>query len=99
MHDAYETQRVYAYTNGKPTVALDVQKAANTSEVTASNAVLAALPALRAQYPDVNFTVLNVQSTYTKEQLSGVTRTLIEASSSRRSSCSSSCARGATPSS
>ena len=78
VQDAYETQRVYAYTDGKPTVELDVQKAAGASEVTASNAVLAALPALRAQYPDINFSVLSVQSTYTKELLSGVTRTLIE---------------------
>jgi hydrophobic/amphiphilic exporter-1 (mainly G- bacteria), HAE1 family len=77
VKDAYETQRVFAYTNGKPTVELDVQKAAGSSEVTASNAVLAVLPRLRQQYPDINLTVLNVQSTYTKELLSGVTRTLI----------------------
>ncbi len=78
VQDAYETQRVFAYAGGKPTIELDVQKAAGSSEVTASNAVLAVLPRLRQQYPDVNFTVLNVQSTYTKELLSGVTRTLIE---------------------
>ncbi len=78
VKDAYETQRVYAYTAGKPTVELDVQKAAGASEVTASNAVLAQLPSLRAQYPNINFSVLSVQSTYTKELLSGVTRTLFE---------------------
>lgn len=78
VQDAYETQRVFAYSQGKPTIELDVQKAAGSSEVTASNAVLAELPRLRAQYPNVKFTVLNVQSTYTKELLSGVTRTLIE---------------------
>jgi hydrophobic/amphiphilic exporter-1 (mainly G- bacteria), HAE1 family len=78
VKDAYETQRVYAYTNGKPTVELDVQKAAGASEVAASNAVLAQLPSLRAQYPEINFSVLSLQSTYTKELLSGVTRTLIE---------------------
>jgi hydrophobic/amphiphilic exporter-1 (mainly G- bacteria), HAE1 family len=78
VQDSYETQRVFTYSNGKPTVELDVQKAAGSSEVTASNAVLAELPRLQAQYPDVHFTVLNVQSTYTKELLSGVTRTLIE---------------------
>src|SRR6202042_638820 len=49
----YETQRVFAYTRGKPTIELDVQKASNTSEVTASQQVLNALPALRSQYPDV----------------------------------------------
>jgi hydrophobic/amphiphilic exporter-1 (mainly G- bacteria), HAE1 family len=78
VKDAYETQRVYAYSQGKPTIELDVQKAAGSSEVTASNAVLAVLPRLRQEYPNVNFTVLNVQSTYTKELLSGVTRTLVE---------------------
>jgi len=78
VQDAYETQRVFAYTNGHSTVELDVQKAAGASEVTASNAVLAQLPSLRAQYPQINFSVLSVQSTYTKQLLSGVTRTLIE---------------------
>jgi hydrophobic/amphiphilic exporter-1 (mainly G- bacteria), HAE1 family len=78
VQDAYETQRVFAYSSGKPTIELDVQKAAGSSEVTASNAVLAVLPRLRQQYPNVNFTVLSVQSTYTKELLSGVTRTLVE---------------------
>lgn len=76
--DTYETQRVFAYTNGTPAIELDVQKAAGSSEVTASNAILAELPRLRTQYPDVNFNVLNVQSTYTQDLLSGVTRTLIE---------------------
>ena len=55
-----------------------MQKAAGSSEVTASNAVLGRAAATAPQYPDVNFTVLNVQSTYTQELLSGVTRTLIE---------------------
>ncbi|MBV8150396.1 MAG: efflux RND transporter permease subunit, partial [Candidatus Eremiobacteraeota bacterium] len=77
--DAFEPQRVYAYTRGVQSIALDVQKASNTSEVQASDAVLAALPALRQAYPGVNLDVLNVQSTYTREQLSGVVRTLLEA--------------------
>ena len=76
--DTYETQRVYAYSRGLPSISLDVQKATNTSEVTASDNVIAALPALKRQYPGVNFTVLNVQSTYTRNELSGVVRTLIE---------------------
>ena len=78
VQDAYETQRVFAYVRGKPAIELDVQKAAGSSEVTASKAVLAELPRLRSQYPDVDFSVLNVQATYTQELLSGVTRTLIE---------------------
>jgi HAE1 family hydrophobic/amphiphilic exporter-1 len=77
--DSYETQRVYAYSNGEPAVVLDVQKSAGTSEVVTSNAVLASLPSLRRTYPDVQFSVLNVQSTYTEQQLNVVIRTLIEA--------------------
>ena len=78
VKDAYEPQRVYAFTRGVPSIALDVQKASNTSEVTASQAVLNALPGLRRQYPNVRFDVLNVQATYTKDALTGVVRTLVE---------------------
>ena len=79
MTDTYETQRVFAYAQGVPAVVLDVQKSAGTSEVVTSTAVLASLPSLRRTYPDVQFTILNVQSTYTQQQLTGVMRTLIEA--------------------
>jgi HAE1 family hydrophobic/amphiphilic exporter-1 len=77
--DGYETQRVFSYSNGIPCVVLDIQKSADVSEVQTSNRVLAALPELRGEYPDVTFDVLNVQSTYTEQQLTGVIRTLIEA--------------------
>jgi HAE1 family hydrophobic/amphiphilic exporter-1 len=77
--DTYETQRVYAYSEGIPCVELDVQKSAGTSEVETSKHILAALPGLRRTYPDVQFTILNVQSTYTEQQLTGVMRTLLEA--------------------
>ncbi len=76
--DANEPQRVYAFTHGRPSIALDVQKATNTSEVEASKAILATLPALRKAYPNLQLDVLNVQATYTQEQLSGVVRTLVE---------------------
>ncbi len=79
VRDAYEPQRVYAYTRGIPSITLDVQKATNTSEVAASQAVLSVLPQLEREYPDVRLTVLNVQATYTEQQLSGVVRTLLEA--------------------
>ncbi len=77
--DTFEPQRVYAYTHGSQSIALDVQKASNTSEVQASESVLRALPGLERAYPNIQFDVLNVQATYTREQLSGVIRTLIEA--------------------
>jgi HAE1 family hydrophobic/amphiphilic exporter-1 len=76
--DSAETQRVYAFSQGKASISLDVQKTSNTSEVTASDNVIAALPLLRKQYPGVDFTVLNIQSTYTRDELSGVVRVLIE---------------------
>ena len=79
VRDTFETQRVYAYSDGVPCVTLDVQKSAGTSEVETSKRVLAALPELQRTYPDVQFSVLNVQSTYTEQQLSGVFRTLGEA--------------------
>jgi HAE1 family hydrophobic/amphiphilic exporter-1 len=79
VRDTYETQRVFAYSSGVPCVTLDVQKSAGTSEVDTSRNVLAGLPALRRTYPDVDFGVLNVQSTYTEQQLTGVMRTLGEA--------------------
>jgi len=77
--DGYEPQRVYGYDHGTPAITLDVQKANNTSEVVASQAVLRELPKLQRQFPDVQFTVQNVQATYTQQELLGVVRTLAEA--------------------
>jgi len=79
VQDSYETQRAFAYSDGQPCITLDIQKSAGTSEIQTSNDVLAALPDLRRTYPDIDFSVLNVQSTYTKEQLNDVFTTLIEA--------------------
>jgi HAE1 family hydrophobic/amphiphilic exporter-1 len=79
VSDAYETQRVFAYSQGVPCIELDIQKSAGTSEVTTSRAVLAQIPKLQRAYPDVQFSTLNVQSVYTEQQLTGVVRTLIEA--------------------
>jgi HAE1 family hydrophobic/amphiphilic exporter-1 len=76
--DSYEPKRVFSYVNGLPAITLNVQKGAGASEVTASRAVQAALPAIEAQYPDVQFQVLNVQADFTQQQLWGVLQTLIE---------------------
>ncbi len=59
-------------------ITLNVQKGTGASEVTSSENVIAALPAIEAQYPDVAFNVLNVQADDTKAQLYGVLQTLIE---------------------
>ena len=42
------------------------------------SAVLAALPAIEAQFPGVTFKLLNVQADYTEQQLFGVLQTLLE---------------------
>ena len=76
--DGYEPKRVYSYVAGLPAISLNVQKAAGASEVTASHAVQDALPAIEAQFPDVEFRVLNVQADFTEQQLLGVLQTLVE---------------------
>ena len=76
--DGYEPKRVASYVGGKYAITLNVQKATGASEVTSSENVLAALPAIEAQYPDIAFNILNVQADDTKAQLYGVLQTLIE---------------------
>jgi HAE1 family hydrophobic/amphiphilic exporter-1 len=74
-----EPQRSYAQVNGHPSLFLSIQKQSAVSEITASNNVVAALPQMRAQYPDVEFGIVNLQSKFTEQQLGGVLRTLAEA--------------------
>ena len=78
VNDSYEPKRVYSYVNGKQAITLNVQKATGASEVASSEAVLAALPALEAQYPDIAFHVLNQQAAETKAELFAVLQTLVE---------------------
>ncbi len=78
VSDGYEPKRVYSYVSGVPAITLNVLKGAGASEVTASRAVQAALPGIEAQYPDVQFRVLNVQADYTQQQLLSVVYTLLE---------------------
>jgi HAE1 family hydrophobic/amphiphilic exporter-1 len=79
VYDTYEAKRVTSYVGTGFAISLSAQKAAGASEVTAGEAVLAALPDLEAQYPDIQFKVLNVQSDFTKQQLWSVVQTLLEA--------------------
>ncbi len=76
--DGYEPRLAYAQVDGQPAIFLNVQKTDLASEVTSSEAVLAALPRLQHQFPDVQFNVVEVQATFTKQQVDGVTRTLME---------------------
>ncbi|MDQ2908720.1 MAG: efflux RND transporter permease subunit [Candidatus Eremiobacteraeota bacterium] len=74
----YEPQRIIGMYDSRPAISLEVQKAVGASEVTASNAVLQALPKLRREFPDVQFGVSDVASRYTQQQLADVLRTLVE---------------------
>jgi HAE1 family hydrophobic/amphiphilic exporter-1 len=70
--------RISSSQNGRPGVTLSIQKQADASEVTVSDEVLKALPAIQRQFPDIQFQVAHVQSTFTEEQVEGVEHTLIE---------------------
>ena len=74
----YEPPRSYAFYHATPAITLNILKATGASEVTASQAVLAALPGLHRQFPQLTFTVSNVQSVFTQQQLAGVVRALLE---------------------
>jgi HAE1 family hydrophobic/amphiphilic exporter-1 len=74
-----EPQRRFAQINGRPGMFLFVQKAADASEVDSSNNVLAALPQIERQFPELQFKLLNTQSRFTTQQIDLVTRTLTEA--------------------
>jgi HAE1 family hydrophobic/amphiphilic exporter-1 len=77
--DGYEPRRQYAQIDGKPGLFVQIQKASDASEVDSSNNVVAALPLLRKQFPAVDFEVINLQSTFTQQQIDIVVRTLAEA--------------------
>jgi HAE1 family hydrophobic/amphiphilic exporter-1 len=75
----YEPQRRYAQIDGQPGLFLQIQKASNASEVDASNNVIAALPLLKRQFSSVDFHVINLQSTFSGQQIEIVFRTILEA--------------------
>jgi HAE1 family hydrophobic/amphiphilic exporter-1 len=79
VYDSYEPKRVASYVDAKPAITLQAQKATGASEVQAANAVLAELPAIEAQFPTLQFKVLNNEASFTQQQLSGVMQTLLEA--------------------
>ncbi|HEY0615223.1 MAG TPA: efflux RND transporter permease subunit [Candidatus Elarobacter sp.] len=76
--DSYTPRQLNGFVNGVNGVFLSVQKTSTSSEVTASDNVMAALPRIRAQFPDITFAVVNVQSKFTQQQITGVINTLLE---------------------
>jgi HAE1 family hydrophobic/amphiphilic exporter-1 len=79
VSDSFEPQRQYSYVGTIPTISLGVQKSTGASEVVAAHNVLAALPGIERQYPQIQFQILNDQAAYTEDQIFGVGRTLTEA--------------------
>ena len=79
VSDGNEPQLDFARINGQRGLIIDLQKDSNASEVNASEAVLQALPLIEKQFPQIQFRVINVQAKFTKEQLTIVERTLLEA--------------------
>src|SRR5579872_2254426 len=76
--DSSEMQRTYSYVGDRVAISLGVQKATGASEISASQNVVAALPRLRAEYPNVDFAILNNQADFTQQQLSAVYHTIAE---------------------
>jgi HAE1 family hydrophobic/amphiphilic exporter-1 len=78
VNAGYEPRQQFGSVNGITGVFLQIQKTSDASEVDASNSVLAALPRIRTQFPQITFNVVNVQSKFTEQQLDSVMRTLAE---------------------
>ena len=74
---SYEVKRQFASVNGLTGVFLQIQKTSDSSEVDASNNVIAILPKIKAEFPEINFNVINVQSRFSQQQLNGVMHTLL----------------------
>ncbi len=70
--------RNITFINGQPGVELQVQKTTNASEINVSKAVVADIPALKRQFPEVDFHIDFVESDYSQQQVEGVERTLVE---------------------
>jgi len=75
----YEPRQQFAQINGRPGLFFQVQKASNASELDAANNVLDDLPALQRQFPQIEFTLVNTQAKFTRQQIASVTRTLFYA--------------------
>jgi HAE1 family hydrophobic/amphiphilic exporter-1 len=73
-----EPQRSYSTFNGQSGITLNVVKSAGASEVTVANAVLAAIPTLTKEYPNVTFSVTTVSAAQTQQDINGVMHTLLE---------------------
>jgi hydrophobic/amphiphilic exporter-1 (mainly G- bacteria), HAE1 family len=77
--DGYEQPRQqFGQVAGKPSLILGVQKTSDASEVNSARAVIAAVPELRREFPNVDINVLNDDSIFAEQQIQSVIHTLIE---------------------
>jgi hydrophobic/amphiphilic exporter-1 (mainly G- bacteria), HAE1 family len=74
-----EPQLQFARISGESGLFLQLQKTSQASEVDSSQAVLAQLPVIERQFPDIRFLIVNVQSRFTEQQINIVVKTLMEA--------------------
>ncbi len=74
-----EPRLQFAQVSGSPGLFLQIQKMSQASEIDAANNVLAQLPQLERQFPQIQFQIINVQSRFTQQQIAIVVRTLTEA--------------------
>jgi len=72
----YEPRQQFAQINGKPGLFFQVQKASNASEVDSANNVVDDLDALKRQFPQIDFELVNTQAKFTQQQISSVVHTL-----------------------
>ena len=77
INEGYEPRLQYAHVSGQSGLFLQVQKSSDGSEVNAANNILRELPQIQRQFPEITFEVINVQSKFTQQQISIVTRTLL----------------------
>lgn len=78
--DSYKKQSQLNLTNGVPSLGIQITKQADANTLVTADGVKAALASVQKQLPpDVTLRVITDESTFTRQSLDGVQRTLVEA--------------------
>ncbi|HPT87990.1 MAG TPA: efflux RND transporter permease subunit, partial [Bacillota bacterium] len=72
VEEGYETARSLVRIDGLPGVVLSVQKRSGSNTVAVADRIYKAVEELRRQNPDINFRILNDNSTYIRQSVQGV---------------------------
>ena len=75
--DDAETVRSLVRIDGNPGIVLSVQKKSGSNTVAVADAVYKALDNIKRQYPEYNIRILNDNSTFIRQSVSGVVNSLI----------------------